>query len=159
MNIENLEDFIKKLEELGADRAKEAYEYFQENWPNFSRDERKILSGVVGGFMLRIAESQVEMKAKLYWLAMITLSEKEIIDGEYIDEEDEDTFPSLTLAPGINGNLLTKVFRGLKDRGIITSSYEHIAEALAIIFPIGYRTAYNDLTQTKRLQKVPDLLK
>lgn len=157
MDIDKLELFIKQLIGFDADEADKAFAYFKEEWPQFTKDERNILSRVVVGITLNIMEKDVSIKTQLHWLAIANYSEKPVIDGKVVDEDNDDIFPRLKLGEGIKGNQITKLFHDLKINGVIIGSNEQIAEAINIIFPIEYSTAYKDLTEEKRLQKVISL--
>jgi len=160
MDIDKLDKFLGELLEFGLDEAKNAFEFFKTEWPKLSQDERKMLSSYLAGAVIKLTENSDNRKATLYWLAIVTYSEKAVADGKIIEETNEEIFPRLKLSDGLNGNQITKLFLKLKEKGVFVSTctIDHLAEAISIIFPIEYGTAYNDLSQPKRLIKVEDLL-
>lgn len=157
MNIQNLKTFLEILFETMNINGDEGLSYFRTEWPKFDDDERTILKNTIAVKAINETTSEaVDLEIVLYWMAIAINSEKEVIDGKI---REDDIFQRLVLGDGVNGNQIVKIFRDLKMNGDIQSSYDLIAEAISIIFPIEYSTAYKDLTQGKRLLKVKDLLK
>ncbi len=157
MNIPSLKIFLEKLYETMNYNGDEALDYFKTEWPKFSDDERAILKHAMGGIAIQqLTDQSVNIEIALYWMALSVISEKEVIDGEILES---DIFPKLILGEGMNGNQIVKIFKDLKEEGFIASSYELIAEAISIVFPIEYSTAYKDLTEVKRLVKVKNLFR
>jgi hypothetical protein len=159
MNIKNQKSFIEKLNVMMAQDGDSGLEFFKENWPKLDNDDRKMLTTLIAVGVGRIVGlDQHSLEQQLSWLAVVNYSEKPIEDGKIVEEFDDNEFPRLSLAEGVNGNQITKIFRDLKKKGVLTSSYDLIAEAISIIFHIDESTAYKDLTEEKRLAKVTDLL-
>jgi hypothetical protein len=154
MDIDKMDLFLDKVLQHFADLSP-VLEFFKEEWPKFNKDEREILKNIIDGISLRIAENvQIPTKIKLEWSVMLHYCAKPVIDGKIIEEVEEDIFPKLTLGQGIKANQITKIFQRLRINGYITSSWDQIAEAISIILPVEYTTAYNDLTDSKRLKNI-----
>lgn len=150
MNLENLESFIANLFETISQNPEQAILTFEKEWPSFTSDEREILSGLLLGVNARILENNLPLKNTLASLRILQLSEKPIVNEQFSDEY----FPRLTIAEGINGNQITEVFFRLKQRGYIVGSWDDVAEAISIIFPIDQTTALKDLTEANRRKKI-----
>ncbi|MBN8667358.1 MAG: hypothetical protein J0M30_07625 [Chitinophagales bacterium] len=154
MNIDKMEHFMTSIAYNAKTDAAAAFELFKSEYPKFSRDERGVLKGILEGLLLNALQYEVTPREHLYWSAMVTYSSKPIADGEFLPDIDDDVFPRMKISEGFNGNQITKVFRLLRDNGVINASWDIIAEAIATIFDIEERTAYKDLTEEKRLMKV-----
>jgi hypothetical protein len=151
--------FVEQLNYKMKENSKNGLEFFIKEWPKLNKDDRKNLPFMLGfGVGQILVNSEISTEDRLHWLALYNYADKPIVDGKFVEDIDDDIFPRLNLASNINGNQITLVFRDLRDNGVITSSDESIAEAISIIFPIEYNTAYKDLTEKKRLQKVTRLL-
>lgn len=140
----------------------EVFDNFILKWPKFSQNERNILFNFIGSIYLKEIEDRIQNgkapteEETLYWLSIDLYMKKPIEDGVFIDEED--FFPKLVLRDKIFSNQIAKIFRELRENGDIISSYDDIADAIALIFPINRNTAYKALTEKERTQKANKLI-
>jgi len=157
MDLNKLESFLTDLHVKSEKNPESAFTFFKEKWPLFVKDERKVLYGFIEGMCLRVTTDKNPLKKQLHWIAIALYCEKPILEGKILEESEDDIFPKLTLGEGIKVNQIVKIFQRLKRQGRLTGTYEQIAEAISIIFPIEYSTALTDLSDASRLKNVPDL--
>jgi hypothetical protein len=153
MDINKLDSFLNEVVTSLPENPETAYDFFKTKYPTFNQDEREIVLGIISAFAVSLINKQVPLKIQLYAMAIAKLGEKPVIEGEFAD----DIFPPIQFGEGVNGNQLTNLFYLLKQNGIIRGSFEQIAEAISIIFPIDFNTAYKDLTEEKRRTKIKPL--
>ena len=159
MDIKKLSLFFEEVNSLMAENTKLGFEFFIEEWPKLDNDDRRILAPILGvNIGTHIAEENISIEDRLHWAAIAHFADRMVANGKFIEDEDNQIFPRLTLDSDIYGNQITLIFRDLKAKGVITSTDELIAEAISIIFPIEQSTAYKDLTEPKRTQKVTKLI-
>lgn len=158
MNIKKQKSFIEELNKTMSESPEQAFEFFKESWPQYDYNERKVLATIIGLQVNKILElPELPLENKIVWLGIVHYTSKAVLDGKIIDLDNE-VFPKITLAAGVNGNQITKIFHDLRVKGVITSTIDDIAEAIMTIFPIEFETARKDLSEEKRLQKVVSLL-
>ncbi|MFI5187219.1 MAG: hypothetical protein ACHQF0_10870 [Chitinophagales bacterium] len=159
MNIKNQKTFIDELNNKMAENSEQGFEFFKESWPKLDNDDRKMLTTLITvGVGQVLGLGQLPLEDMLHWLAVANFTDKPIRDNKIVESDDDDYAAPLALARWVTGKQVTKIFRDLKLKGAILSSYDDIADAIADIFPIDRNTAYNDLTQSSRMEKVVDLL-
>jgi hypothetical protein len=159
MDVKEQALFVEQLNHKMNEDPEAGLEFFKTEWVKIDKEGRKILTTlIIVGVGRIVGISELSTAAQLYWLAVANYAEKPVKDGKFIEDIDDEIFPQLTLGEGVNGNQITLIFRDLRDRGYITSIDELIAEAISIIFPIAYSTAYKDLTEDGRVKKVIRLL-
>lgn len=155
MNIPLLKKFLQELEIKMAENPEDGLSYFQNKWVDFDNDQRNVLKGTIAAISTsKMIANPDSYDTLLYWMAILNYAQKEIVDGQILDDS---VFPRLQLNEGVHGNQITRIFRDLKTAGHIISSHDLIAEAISIIFPIELSTAYKDLTEVSRLANVKKL--
>ena len=128
MNIKNQKSFIESLNKIMAENGDNGIEFFKQSWPLLDNDDRKALTSIIQFGAGQMIGQGRPLEVQLSWLAIANYADKPIEDGKIVEEYSDDLFPGLVLRKGVNGNQITKIFRDLKQKGVIDSSYELIAE-------------------------------
>jgi len=156
MEIDKIKLFIEGLDDAVQESSKNAYEYFQKNWPSLDLKSKEIIRLLLSThYIVALLSKENTLEDKIYYAGISTIADSSTNQSIEFDEE---PFSKLVLNKSINKKELVKIFHKLKSNGTILSTHVEIANAMALIFDISFDTAYTYLTDSSRLENTNDLI-